>query len=384
MTRTEPVGPPRRARGGPAGSGDVLTRRALNRATLDRQLLLTRSALSVTDTLEHLVGLQAQAPAPPYFGLWTRLKGFGPDELAALLLDRRAVRMVVMRGTIHLVTAPDALALRPLTQTIMDSHVRRHVTIKAELAGMDLKTVAAAARAILAERPLKVAELAARLQQRWPDRDGAALALAARFMLPLVQVPPRGIWGSSGPLAVTTVEAWLGQPLRTHPSVDDLVMRYLAAFGPASVADAQTWSGLTRLREVVERLRPRLRSFRDEHGRELFDLPDAPRPGPDVPAPPRFLPEFDNLVLSHADRTRIIADEHRQPFVSRNGMVPASLLVDGFARATWKIERRPGAATLVIAAFTPLSRQDTAAVTREGAALLRFAADGASHDVRFA
>jgi hypothetical protein len=193
--------------------------------------------------------------------------------------------------------------------------------------------------------------------------------------VPLVQVPPRGIWGESGQAIHTTAEAWLGRPLDTGSSLDEMVVRYLGAFGPASVKDVQTWSGLTRLREVAERLRPRLRAFRDEQGRELFDLPDAPRPEPDTPAPPRFLPEFDNLILSYADRTRVISSDYRRAIASRNGMVPATVLVDGFVRGTWKTERTRGKATLVIEPFESLSEEDLDALTGEGRRLVRFMAE---------
>jgi hypothetical protein len=164
-------------------------------------------------------------------------------------------------------------------------------------------------------------------------------------------------------------------------------VRYLGAFGPAGVKDAQTWSGLTRLGEVFERLRPRLSTFRDERGRELFDLPDAPRPDPDTPAPPRFLPEFDNLILSHADRARVIADDYRRALASKNGMVPATFLVDGFVRGTWKTQRTHGKATLVIEPFEALSGKDRDVLAEEGERLLRFMAqpEGAEpYEIRIA
>ena len=165
-----------------------------------------------------------------------------------------------------------------------------------------------------------------------------------------------------------------------------MVLRYLGAFGPASVKDAQTWSGLTRLGEIFERLRPRLRTFRDEGGKELFDLPDAPRPDPDVPAPARYLPAFDNLILSHADRARVIADDYRKAIASKNGMVPATFLIGGFARGLWKMERTRGKAALSIEPFESLSRDERDALVEEGERLLRFAASGGAgtFEVRFA
>jgi hypothetical protein len=367
--------------------GTVLGLRALNRATLQRQMLLRRAKLSVLEAIEHLVGMQAQAPNAPYIGLWTRLEGFHPDELARLISDRRAVRIALMRNTIHLVTARTCLALRPLVQPVFDRGLYANRTHRAGIEGVDIEALVAAGRALLEERPRTAKELGRLLQEQWPERDATSLARAIRHLVPLVQVPPRGIWGAGGPAAHTTAEAWLGRPLDPDPSLDQMVVRYLGAFGPATVKDVQTWSGLTRLGEVTERLRPRLRTFRDEHGKELFDLPDAPRPGPDTSSPPRFLPEFDNLILSHADRTRIIADDHRNVIASKNGMVPATVLVDGFVRGTWKTEGTRGKATLVIEPFEPLSKQDRDALAEEGERLIRFVAEpeGAeAFEVRFA
>jgi hypothetical protein len=162
------------------------------------------------------------------------------------------------------------------------------------------------------------------------------------------------------------------------------VLRYLAAFGPASTMDIQTWSGVTRLRPVVEGLADELRRFRDERGRTLVDLPDAPRPDPDVPAPVRFLPEYDNLLLSHDDRTRVVAEEHRRRVAVRNAVVPGSVLVDGFARAAWKVTRGKGTAVLAIEPFERLAASDRVAVEQEAARLLAFLAPEDDHDVRFA
>jgi len=358
-----------------------MTRRAVNRATLARQLLLARASRSAVDTVEHLVGMQAQAPFPPYFGLWTRLADFRPDELADALLDRQVVRIVLMRGTVHLVSAADACFLRPLVQPIMDRDVGTNTQHAKHLVGLDLPKVADAARQILADRPHTAKELGAVLAERWPDREPTALAHAARGLLPLVQIPPRAVWGRSGQAAYHTAEHWLDRPLDAAPDPARLVLRYLGAFGPASVADLQAWSGLTRLREVVEPLD--LRVFTTDDGRELFDLPDAPRPDEDTPAPVRFLPEFDNILLSYADRTRIMTDEHRKRlFGVKNGVFPGTFLVDGHVRGSWRLTTQRKSAVLAITPWARTTKKDLTALTREGLRLLDFAApDAETRDV---
>ena len=347
-------------------------------------MLLSRRELSALDAIEHLIGMQAQAPKPPYVGLWTRLEGFHPDELSRLILDRRAVRVALMRNTVHLVSARDCLKLRPLVQPVVERNLNPNRARRAAMKGVNIEELVVTGRAMLEEKPRTARELGGLLQERWPDRDAASLARAIRHLLPLVQVPPRGLWGKSGQTTHTTVETWLGRPLDPKPSLEEMVIRYLGAFGPASVKDVQGWSGLTGLRDVLERLRPRLISFRDERGKELFDSLDAPRSDPDTFAPPRFLPEFDNLILSHADRTRVISNDYRKVISSRNGMVPATVLVDGFVKGMWKIERTRGNATLRIEQFERLSRQDRDSLTEEGESLLRFVEEDAKHhEVRF-
>lgn len=360
-----------------SGPGDVLSRRALNRATLERQLLVRRAKLSALDAIEHLVGMQAQSPLAPYVGLWTRLEGFRPDELIRLMNDREVVRIALMRNTVHLVTARDCLMLRPLTQVIFDRDLRVNTTFAPRLRGADIDALTTAGRALVEERPRTNPELGALLQKQWPDRDAASLAFAIRSQVPLVQVPPRGIWGKGGQVTCTSAEAWLGRQLDADPSPDEMVMRYLAAFGPATVKDVQQWCGLTRLRDVVERLRPRLATFRDEAGNEIFDLPDAPRPDPDTPAPVRFLPEYDNLFVSHADRSRVISETDLKTLRATERLVRGSVLVDGFFRCLWQIRRQRGVATLHIEAYGPLSDHDRHAVAEEGANLLAFAASSA-------
>jgi Winged helix DNA-binding domain len=363
-------------RGG-SDPGEMLSLRALNRALLERQLLLRRSELSAFDAIEHLVGMQAQSPLAPYVGLWTRLEGFQPDELVRLMNDREVVRIALMRNTIHLVTAEDCLMLRPLTQVIFDRDLRVNTTFAPRLRGMNVGALAAAGRALVEERPRTNTELGALLQEQWPDRDAASLVFAIRSQVPLVQVPPRGIWGKGGQVRCTSAEAWLGRPLDADPSPEEMVIRYLAAFGPATVKDLQQWCGLTRLRDVVERLRPSLATFRDEAGNELFDLPDAPRPDPDTPAPVRFLPEYDNLLVSHADRSRVISEVDLETLRATERLVRGCVLVDGFFRGLWQIKRQRGVATLHIESYGPLSNHDRDTVAEEGEHLLTFAASSA-------
>ncbi|ROO85051.1 winged helix DNA-binding protein [Actinocorallia herbida] len=359
---------------------DVLTTRALNRALLDRQLLLRRAELPAEAALAHLLGLQSQAVDPPYLGLWTRLEGFAADDLSALLVARKAVRIALMRSTLHLVTAADCLELRAL---LAESLAR---TVKGQfggrLPGVDLAELAAEGARLAGETALTFAELGKLLGRRWPDHDPNALAQTVRNLVPLVQVPPRGLWGRSGPAAHLTAEAWLGRGLDPAPSPDGHVLRYLAAFGPASVKDMQKWSGLTRLKAAFTRLGPRLRRYRAESGEELYDLADLAPPDAEAPAPVRFLPEFDNILLSHADRTRIMPDHHRARVFTVNGIIRASILVDGFVAGLWRVERSGATATLAIEPFGALDAEARTALLEEGARLLAFLAPEAAHDLR--
>ena len=290
-----------------------------------------------------------------------------------------------MRTTVHLVSARDCLTLRPLVQPVLERVFRGQ--FGRALAGVDLGEVVAAGRALLKERPRARAEFRSLLAERWPRHDADALAQAVGYLVPLVQVPPRGVWGKSGQATLALTESWLERPLAPDPSPDEMVVRYLAAYGPASVKDVQIWCGLTRLREVTERLRPRLRVFRDENGQELFDLPDAPRPDPDTPAPARFLPEYDNVLLSHADRSRVHTGGYRPPPHAGKGGFVGNVLVDGFFRATFTITRQRDGASLLITPFDRLPSENAAALSEEGEQLLRFVTgpEGArAFEVRFA
>jgi hypothetical protein len=366
---------------------ELLTRNALNRATLARQLLIERARMPALGAIEQLVGMQGQAPHAPYVGLWTRLEGFRADELSELISARHAVRAPLMRATLHLVSAPDFLSLRPILQSVLG---RSFAGSPFDVEGIDRDELLAAGRSLLAERPLTRPELGAALARRWSDHDPASLAQAITYLVPVVQVPPRGLWATSGAARWSLADMWLdhapdvrpGSEPNTTDTTEGVVLRYLAAFGPATVRDVQTWSGLTRLAEIVDHLRPRLRTFRDDRGAELFDLPDAPRPDPATSVPPRFLPEYDNLLLSHADRTRFIPGGERVPLPPGLGARSGTLLVDGFVRATWTIRRGRAAAILHIEPFDRLTRREP--IRDEGARLLAFAAaDAGEHEVSF-
>ena len=349
----------------------ILTRRDLNRALLARQHLLERTRMPATDLIRHLVAMQAQNPHDPYFALAARIEDFDPAELGGLLEDRRAVRTGSIRTTLHLLVSDDALATSSLTQ---DVHVRtfRNTPFAAHVDGLPMDELIAAGRAILDERPRTTMELGRALGARFPGRETSSLAYAIRYHLAVAQLPPRGIWGRSKQSVWASLAGWLGAEVAEAGDVDALVLRYLAAFGPASSADARTWSWLTGLREVFERLRPELITFRDEAGRELFDLPNAPRPDPETPAPVRFLPEYDNLLLAHDDRSRM-AD--RPIFGERMGW-KGSVLVDGFLAGAWKIRRDAKPATVTVELFEPVAPAWRAEVEAEAQRVTAFASTG--------
>ncbi|GLX09636.1 winged helix DNA-binding domain-containing protein [Microbispora sp. NBRC 16548] len=351
---------------------DVLSRRGLNRATLARQHLLERAPTLAIDAIEHLGGMQSQAPLAPYVGLWTRLQNFAADELSTLTEQRQVVRLHLMRNTVHLVSARDCLDWRPLFHPLHAARFSGHFRHGTQ--GVNRDALLRQAKQLLEEQPRTRAELGKLLAERWPDADPNALAYAATHHIALCQVPPRGVWGKNGPAAWAPVESWLGAPLRSVP-VDALVLRYLGAFGPAHVADIQVWSGLTRLREVVERLP--LRTFRGQEGQTLYDLPEAPRPSEHMPAPPRFLPEYDNLLLSHKDRTRVILGNRPVPLPPGNGATAGTFLVDGMWQGTWQIQNH----SLRIQPFTKLCREDCDALLTEAARLCAFLAPQATRDI---
>lgn len=358
----------------------VLSARALNRATLARQLLLDRADLPVLDAVAHLGGMQAQEPQEPFVGLWARLGTFDPGVLDDLLTTRKVVRTHLMRRTVHLVTAADALAWRARHADMLRQRVLG--VYRRELAGVDLGELATAARELLADgQPHTMPELGRALAARWPSVGPRALGeTAVAALVPVVQLPPRGMWRRKAGARNVSLTWWLGReiappaPAGSDPVGETLVLRYLAAFGPAAVADLRAWCGLAGLPAAVAATREKLIAFRDEQGRELLDLPDAPRPDPGTPAPVRFLPAFDNAILGYHDRGRIIDHAHRGLSVAGARVV----LVDGRVAATWTLD----AAGLTVTPLRGLARTERTAVADHGEALAAFLTGDAGYPVR--
>ncbi len=366
-----------------AATPPTLTIRQLNRALLARQMLLAREAWTPAAVIERLVGLQAQLARPPFVGLWTRIEGFRRADLLEALRKREILRATAMRGTLHLMTASDYVDLRGTLQPMLTKGMQAILRERSQ--DLDLEALQAEARAFFGSAPATFDalrdHLRAGLKARNVTADERAMAYAIRMHLPLVQVPTDDAWGFPAAADFALADSWLGKPVPVDETpAHALVRRYLAAFGPATPRDAQVWSGLPALKPVFEDLRSELVTFRDERKRELFDLPDAPRyleGSEDTPAPVRFLPEFDNLVLGHDDRTRVIADEHRPRVTLKNLQVRATFLVDGFVAGTWKVERKKKSAALILEPFSPLDSGAIEELEREGEALLRFVEEDA-------
>ncbi|WP_238015760.1 winged helix DNA-binding domain-containing protein [Dactylosporangium sp. AC04546] len=349
-----------------------LDARALNRATLARQFLLARTGAPVLDAVAHLCGLQAQEPQEPFVGLWSRVRGFDPSELSRLLEERAVVRLHLMRRTVHLVAADDAWSWRPRHQVLLRQRILG--VYARDLAGLDLDELAAQARALLSDgRPRSLGDIGRELAERHPDRAPRPLGEAVvAALVPAVQLPPRGTWRSTAGARYLPLSEWLGRGAAPEPPDEpdavgkDLVRRYLGAFGPAASADLRAWCGLAGLPKAVAAVRDELVGFRDDRGRELLDLPDAPRPGPDTPAPVRFLPAFDNAILGYHDRSRIIDHAHRGLSVAGARVV----LVDGRVTATWT----HNADAIHVTPLRQLTPAERAAVDEEAGHLATFLA----------
>ncbi|GLW72811.1 hypothetical protein Kpho02_51100 [Kitasatospora phosalacinea] len=368
---------------------DVLPVRTLNRTLLERQFLTARTERPVLEVVEHLVALQGQEPNWPYLGLWTRVAGFRREELAALLADGRVVRSASLRSTQHLSGGPDFERWRPLLQPVLDRTSRARYFAPAT-DGLDLDELAATGRELLAGRTLSRQTLAAELAARYPGRDGKLLAGAVQLRVPVLQGPDSAAWGGWGtrPNTSLTLAGQRADEPRTDGrsaggrsagglsvgglSAGAAVLRYLAAFGPAGVQDFRAWSGLTRMRPVFEELRPRLRVYRDERGTELFDLPDAALADPARPVPVRFLPAYDNLLLGHADRTRVLADRDRPRVMPGSARVRPTFLLDGFVAGTWAV----AGPELLVSPFRPLTDGEAGEVAAEAGRLAAFLGPG--------
>jgi hypothetical protein len=346
----------------------TLTTRALNRATLARQLLLERHAIGPDKAIERLAGMQAQDPGPPYMGLWSRLEGFQPDDLAELIEARKVIRATSMRGTLHLHTAKDLLALRATITPAIEAGILGVARVRA--AHIDLPDLVEEGRELFDKHgTLTAKQMRDALEKAHPHADIRALAAIVRTHLALVRVPDGGRWGFTPKAPFTPAEAWLGKAAAKRANGPRLVKTYLSAFGPASVDDAEAWLGARGLAPAFEKLD--LKRFEDEKGRELFDLPDAPRPPEDSPAPVRFVPEFDNLVLAHKDRTRVISDAHRKNLTSKNLRVRATVLVDGRVAAFWKVEKKT---KVVVEPLAKLKKAQREEIDAERASLEAFLA----------
>ncbi|MDX2973637.1 winged helix DNA-binding domain-containing protein [Kribbella solani] len=345
----------------------VLSARAVNRAFLARQLLLEREEVGAADVVGRLVGMQGQEPKHPYLGLWTRIDGFDEEELDQAVRAREIVRGTMFRGTLHLVTAADYLRFRMTVAPVLAAGLK---VLGDRGAGLEPEKVVAAAETLLAKEPLTFTEVRDALQQQFPDVNERALGFCTRMLVPLVMYPADVRWSWTANSRFTPAEEWIGKKLHQQAEPGELVIRYLQAFGPATPADLQTWSGLQKAKPLFDDLD--LETFTDETGKTLYDVPAAPRPDPDTPAPARFLPEFDNVLLSHAKRERIIADEHKPAVFTKNLRVKATYTVDGLVAGLWTTETKRGVATLTLTPFGRTLKKTATELEREGTALLHF------------
>jgi len=351
-----------------------LSLRAINRATLARQMVLARAPVTPTAAIERLVALQAQWPRPPFIGLWSRVEGFEREALTRLLAQKKVVRATFLRGTIHVLTAKDFASLRPVIQPVLDAAMRS--ILRTRLDGLDLDALVARARERFARAPCTFEDLRDEFLRVNPNADERAMGYAVRMLLPLVQVPVLDAeWGFPAQACFTPADQWLGRTISTLAAAPDpLILRYLAGYGPATAADIQAWSGLAKpaVRDALERLMPTLTILHDERKRDLFDLAGADRPDEDVPAPVRLIPEYDNLITTRADE-RFVARAHRPRVFLSALRIAATVLVDGFVAATWKLQTTKKAATITIEPFTALAARVKKEVAGEAEALARFA-----------
>jgi hypothetical protein len=335
--------------------------RRLNRTLLRRQHLLDRVGLTPADACRHLVGLQAQENLPPYLSLAARLSDLDPYDVSRGLEDRSLVRLLSMRGTVHLLVAEDALVLRTWTQPRMEQELRSSQNTRPAL-GVDRAAFDAALSAVLADGPLAQKALSAALAESFPGVPPAALGQLARVTAPLAQLPPRGAWKQPGGVVYQYVDRWLGRPL-VEPDVPEIVRRYLRAFGPATAADVTAWSAVTRLGPVLAGMDDLVR-HEDERGRVLYDVPDGVLAEESEPAPVRLLGSYDNVWLSHATRDRVTDPAKRTAWMGVNGGVAHTMFVDGMLEGLWRVE---DGRVRVLETLRPLTRSERAELAEESA-----------------
>jgi len=340
---------------------------------LDRQLLIQRANISLSEATERVIGWQSQIPNPPYIGLWTRLESFQRDDLTNAMQNRQIVRCAMFRSTLHLITQADHHRFHRVIEPALVKGLRSFHGRNIE--GLNILPLVDVIKPFLSQSPRSMGEIGKFLQTIEPDREPEALNYAIRTYLPLVQVPPAGTWGVGSKATYVMAENWIGRD--KSADVGALFLRYLAGYGPASVMDFQTWAGMTKLAPEIEKIKPQLRLFVDENGVALYDLPDMPQTDVDAPLPVKFIPEYDNVLIGHADRTRILPEEHRKKVFLSAGRVSSTILVDGFVAGVWKIEITKRTATLQITPFITLTDNQREALISEGELLIRFVADTA-------
>lgn len=344
----------------------ILSHKRLNRTLLLRQHLLVRASLSPAELVTHLVGLQAQDPLPPFLGLHARLASADPYAVSTLLSSGELVRLSTLRSTIHLHTAADAALLRAWTQPVHDYYTR---TIKAIAPAAALPGFAEAVEDVLSLGALPQQALEAGLLEHFPDVPAKALALRARNELPLVQLPPRGLWKGAGGVVYDLLPRWTGvPPVPSSPAVvvdlaPEIVHRYLRAFGPATAADVTAWSGLTRLGPVLKHI-DGLVTHRDETGKTLYDVADGELAEESAPAPVRLLGTYDNLWLSHSARSRVTAGNARATWASVSRERAGIVLVDGYVTGFWKPDDGRVKLVRMLRDLTPDEHDDLAEESR--------------------
>lgn len=345
----------------------TLSQRGLNRATLARQFLLERADVEPVRAIESLTALQAQSARSPFIALWSRIREFDADSLRRAIDRRKVVKSTLMRSTLHLTSARDYTLFRPALHASLVSLAAG--MLRGRMQDVDVDLVVKAVRGFLADEPRTFAEIFTLLEERFPDADVRALGYTARLHVPLVQIPAETRWSfPASPARFGLAEEWLGKTVPSDGPAKALVLRYLGSLGPATVADISNWTGLRGVREVVDGLN--VLRFRNEDGKEVLDLPDAPRPPADTPAPVRFLPEFDNIVLSGADRSRFMTKEQQRAIFTNNLAYAATFLVDGQVAGAWRVDRKRK--TLVVEPFATPKKATRDAVADEALALASF------------